>query len=161
MKKIMILALVFISLNTFAQQKKGDSQRKDRKEMRMQRTDLTPEQQATLLTKKMTLNLDLSENQQKEVYNLNIAQAKERQANREDFKKAKEAGQRPTEDERYNRMITQLDNQILFQNKMKSILKSEQYAVWKEDMANHEKGRKNQGNRGDKGNKRPNHDRQG
>ncbi|MDW5287607.1 hypothetical protein [Formosa sp. PL04] len=158
MKKIMILALVFISINAFAQQKKGDSQKQDRKEMRMQGADFTPEQQATLQTKKMTLNLDLSDAQQKEVYNLNIAQAKERQTNREAFKKAKEAGQKPTDNERYTRMVAQLDNQILVKTKMKSILKSEQYAIWEKDMANRKKGRKNQG---DRGTERQNQNRQG
>ncbi|QDO92725.1 hypothetical protein FNB79_01620 [Formosa sediminum] len=158
MKKIMILALAFISLNAFAQGKRGeDNQRHDRKEMRMQGADFTPEQQATLLTKKMTLNLDLTESQQKEVYNLNLSQAKERQANREAFKKAKESGKKPTEQERYDNMIARLDSQILMKSKMKSILKSEQYAMWEKSMADHSRERKGFDDK--RGDKRPDRDR--
>ena len=159
MKKVMILALVLISFSALAQQpNRGEKKGKENKEMRMQRNDFTPEQQATLQTKKMTLNLDLSEAQQKEVYNLNIAQAKERLANKDASKKAKETGVKPTEQERYNRMIARLDNQILVKNKMKEILKSEQYATWVQTMENNKKGRQGSD---DSGNKGPQQNRRG
>ena len=149
MKKIMILALAFISLNAFAQEKKDKSQNKDKQEMRMQRTDFTPEQQATLLTKKMTLKLDLSDAQQKEIYTLNISQAKERIAQREASKKAREAGTKPTDQERYEKMIARLENQILIKTKMKNILKGEQYATWEKGMEQHKKRGQNREDRGD------------
>ncbi|PNW29835.1 hypothetical protein [Formosa algae] len=160
MKKLIVLALAFISLNAFAQGKKSrDNQNGDKKEMRMQRADFTPEQQATLQTKKMTLDLDLSESQQKEVYTLNLNQAKERLANREAFKEAKDAGQKPTEQERYDNMIARLDSQIFMKNKMKSILKSEQYAMWVQDMNKRPDGKRNQ--EGRKGNNREDNERRG
>ncbi len=152
----MILALAFISLNAIAQEKRGDNKKQDRKEMRMQGSDFTPEQQATLQTKKMTLSLDLSQSQQKEVYTLNLTQAQERKANREAFKKAKKAGQKPTSQERYDNMVARLDNQIYIKTKMKSILKSEQYTIWEESMANRSKGRK-----GKKGENRSDNERRG
>ncbi|WP_066224247.1 hypothetical protein [Formosa haliotis] len=141
MKKIMILALVLISFNALAQDQKGERKGKHNKEMRMQRPDFTPEQQATLQTKKMTLKLDLTESQQKEIYNLNIAQAKSKQADREAFKKAKDAGKKPTQEDRYNRMVAQLDHQIAMKNKMKSILKSDQYELWEKSMKQRKGGR--------------------
>ncbi|WP_434036863.1 hypothetical protein [Formosa sp. 4Alg 33] len=151
MKKIMLLALVFISVNAFAQEKKGDHQRKNQKEMHMQKSDLTPEQQATLLTKRLTLKLDLSETQQKEIYDLNVTQAFDRLADREAMKKAKETGKKPTEQERYDRMVERLDKQILIKNQMKSILKSDQYAVWEKDMSQHKRRGQKRGEKAENG----------
>ena len=142
MKKVLILALALISFSAIAQNpKRGENKGKENREMRMQKADFTPEQQATLHTKKMTLALDLTEAQQKEIYNLNLAQAKERQKNREGFKKAKESGTKPTEQERYDNMVARLDNQITVKNKMKNILKSEQYATWESTLKHHNKAR--------------------
>ncbi|WP_299777420.1 hypothetical protein [uncultured Formosa sp.] len=159
MKKIMILALAFISLNAMAQEKRGDNNRQDKKEMRMPGSDFTPEQQATIQTKKMVLSLDLTSSQQKEVYNLTLNQEKEKQANREAFKKAKESGVKPTQQERYDNMIARLDNQIIMKTKMKSILKSEQYTAWIKNMENRPNGRKDRG--GKKENDRNDNERRG
>jgi len=147
----MILALALISFSAIAQNpKRGENKGKENREMRMQKTDFTPEQQATLHTKKMTLELDLTDSQQKEVYNLNLLQANEKQKNRDAFKKAKESGTKPTEQERYDAMVAKLDNMITVKSKMKSILKSDQYAIWESSLKKHNKGRHNRGDRGDR-----------
>lgn len=148
----MILALALISFSAIAQNpERGEKKGKNNTEMRMQRANFTPEQQATLHTKKMTLELDLTDAQQKEVYNLNLVQAKERQKTREAFKKAKESGTKPTNQERYDKMVARLDNQITIKNKMKSILKSDQYITWESNLKHHNKGRHDRGSREDKG----------
>ena len=147
----MLLALVFISVNAFAQEKKGNNQRKNQKEMRMQKSDFTPEQQATLLTKQMTLKLDLSESQQKEIYSLNVTQAFDKLASREAMKKAKEEGKKPSEQERYDSMVARLDKQILIKSQMKSILKSDQYAIWQQDMNHQKRGRQQGGDKSENG----------
>ncbi|MGJ5641975.1 hypothetical protein [Formosa sp. S-31] len=139
MKKILILALVFMSLNAFAQQRGQGFNQNGRNEMAMgmKMNNFTPEQQATLQTKRMTLHLDLTDSQQKEVYNLNLNLAKTRDANRKAMLANKESGKTFTDDERYNLMVKRLDNQITYNAKMKSILKSEQYELWN---ANHRQG---------------------
>lgn len=79
-KSIVTLALVVISLTAFAQ--RGG----------------TPEERAENQTKRMTKSLGLSEEQQKKVLALNVAQAKSREENnnadREKMKAAREAYQK-------------------------------------------------------------------
>ncbi len=132
----MILALAFLSLNAFAQDQKDDAPRHDRGPKERPMHDFTPEQMATLQTKKMTLALDLSDAQQKDIYNLNLNQAKARKTQRETFKANKEKGVKLTENDKYDHMIARLDAQIAYKSKMKSILKSDQYSAWVENMAN-------------------------
>ena len=78
MKKILVIAIALISLQGVAQERQREHRKEDRKERPQTLKDLTPEQAATLQTKKMALHLDLSEAQQKEIYQLNLANAKER-----------------------------------------------------------------------------------
>lgn len=132
MKKIIVLALAFIGLNAFAQeQTRNRHSGQDKNEMGRYMRNLTPEQRATLHTKKMTLGLELSENQQKQIYALNLEQANHREARKATFKANKESGQKPNKDDWYNQMINRLDHKIAYKNKIKSILKSDQYELWK------------------------------
>ena len=127
MKKIILIAIVLVSLQGMAQERQRE-QRKDFKKERSQALkDLTPEQAATLQTKKMTLHLDLSEAQQKDIYKLNLANAKERQAKMEAVKKMRESGEKPSKEARYDLMNERLDKQIAQKKQMKSILTKEQF----------------------------------
>ena len=82
--------------------------------------DLSPEQMATLRTKKMTLSLDLSKAQQDKVYALHLDEAKTRKEQR-----AKRNHNKGTEkpnlssDEKFNKMNERLDKKIAAKNKMK------------------------------------------
>lgn len=85
----------------------------------------SPEQQATLMTKKMTLDLDLNDSQQDQIYELIHEKTKkhmEREAN-----KPKE---RPSKDELYQIKLEQMDEQIAMKKAMKSILDDRQYEIW-------------------------------
>merc|ERR1712065_85648 len=73
--------------------------------------NFTPEQKVELAVKKMTLELDLSARQQKEITPLITAQVKEREAHRK---------QRMEQSER-------LDKQIAFKKQMKEILDKDQF----------------------------------
>lgn len=141
MKKLLILALAFISINAFAQQRGQGFNQRTPKEMGMRMgmamNNFTPEQQATLKTKRMTLHLDLTESQQKEIYTLNLNQAKEREVNQKAMLANTENGKTFTDEERYNLMEKRLNNQIDYKAKIKSILKSEQFELW---TANHRQG---------------------
>ena len=108
-KLILAIALVMTTL-TFAQDRKQG------------REKLTPEQQSELHVKKMTLDLDLDAQQQKEVKTIFLEQAKKREAKMVEMKAKREKGEKPSADERFE-----------MKTKMKKILKPEQYKKWEEN----------------------------
>lgn len=133
MKKLMLIAIAFLTLNATAQDKKNG---------RDQFNDLSAEEVATLKTKKLTLELDLTESQQASVKALVLKEAQHRellrtkrqqQQNDEDFKK-------PSKEERYAMANERLDRQIEMKKQMKSILNAEQYTKWEATLANKKKG---------------------
>jgi len=127
MKKIILIAIALVSLQGMAQERQREQRRDFKKERSQALKDLTPEQAATLQTKKMTLHLDLSEAQQKDIYKLNLANAKERQAKMKAAKKMWESGEKPSKEARYDLMNERLDKQIAQKKQMKSILTKEQF----------------------------------
>ncbi len=127
MKKILVLAIALISLQGIAQERQRENRQENRKERQQNLKDLTPEQAATLQTKKMALHLDLSEAQQKEIYKLNLANAKERQSKMEAVKKMRKSDEKPSKEARYDMMNERLDNQIAQKKQLKSILTKEQF----------------------------------
>lgn len=120
-KLILAIALVMTTL-TFAQDRKQE------------REKLTPEQQCELHVKKMTLDLDLDAQQQKEVKTIFLEQAKKREAKMAEMKAKREKGEKPSADERFEMKNEMLDNQIEMKAKMKKILKPEQYKKWEENL---------------------------
>jgi hypothetical protein len=80
----------------------------------------------------MTLALDLSESQQREVQKINLVNATERKAKMAEWKAKKESGEvkRPTPEEQYAMKIALLDHQIAQKEKMKQLLSKEQYEKW-------------------------------
>lgn len=137
MKHIIVaLALVF-TLNITAQEKedhKGHA--KGKKEMFK---NMTPEQIATLKTKKMTLALDLSENQQQQLLALNTKMAKERKVKMESRKAQMKKKEKLSSEERYVLMNERLDTQIAYQNRIKQILTDAQFEKWQKMKARHGK----------------------
>ncbi len=127
MKNIILIAIAFISLQGIAQERKREYRKGDRTERSQALKKLSPDQVATIKTKQMTLHLDLTEAQQKEVYKINLANAKERFAKMEAAKKMKESGEKPTKENRYNMMNERLDQQIAQKKQLKSILTKEQF----------------------------------
>jgi hypothetical protein len=150
MKKIIIIFMAMITLQVTAQDKKKELQ-KDSSRARMEAMkDLTPEEMATLQTKKMTLHLDLTAEQQKEIQALNLEEAKLRKAKMEDHKAMRESGERKafTKEEKLKMMNDRLDHQIAMKQKMKSILNAEQYTKWEASMGKMEHRR--EGKKSDK-----------
>lgn len=122
MKTLLIILTFGLSFTMTAQPPQHDKKPEQRAE-RMKH--LSPEQQATLITKKMTLDLDLNDSQQDQIYELIHEKTKkhlEREAN-----KPKE---RPSEDELYQIKLEQIDEQIAMKKAMKSILDDKQYEIW-------------------------------
>lgn len=138
MKKVLILALAFVTIQITAQE-----QSKKESKTRMHKYDnMTAEEAATLQTKKMTLALDLTEEQQEKVQKINLENAKQRKATMEAHKSMKESGafEKLTDEQKMELKNARLDKQIAMKKKMKEVLNEEQYKKWSEHMeARHEK----------------------
>lgn len=127
MKKA-IFTLLFITAFTVMgqeqkQQKSGDAYHEK----------MTPEQMATLQTKKMVLALDLTQEQQTKIEKLNLENAKNRQAKIVQWKAEKESGEvkKSTAEDRFAMANDRLDHQIAMHKQMKQILNAEQFEKWK------------------------------
>ena len=131
MRKLIVLAVLMAGITAMAQ--KPERERGQRGDMR----DMTPEQMATLQTKQMTLALDLTEAQQKQIQSLNLDNAKKRAESGEAKKLSSE--------ERYAMKTAMLDRQIAQKEKMKKILNNEQYEKWEKIKMNREGHRKGKG----------------
>lgn len=133
MKKTVMMAVLLAGLTATAQ--KGERAHRDAMK------DLTPEQVATLQTKKMTLALDLTEVQQQQIKAIQLENAEMRKAKMEERKAQKEEreAKKPTSEERYAMANARLDHQIAQKAEMKKILSEEQYTQWQR--MQHRKGR--------------------
>ena len=128
MKSILIILVLFSSLSVFAQQPplQIDSERVKRPNNRIQAMKgLTLEQEATLWVKKMTLELDLNQNQQDQIYALILGKTKKVKLRMENKPK-----ERPSKEEIYNMHISRLDEAIAMKENLKKILNDEQFAQW-------------------------------
>jgi protein CpxP len=130
MKNLLMIAIAFLTISATAQERKKDGQKGDSKEHMDMRKDMTPEENAQLQTKKMTLELDLTEKQQVEVEKVLLAEAKTRKAKMEEFKakKDKAESEKPSKEDRLKMANERLDYQIEHKKKIKAILNAEQYA---------------------------------
>ncbi len=132
MKKLMILAIAFMTFTATAQ--RGG---------RPGVQNLSAEDQAALQTKKMTLDLVLDESQAKKVYQVNLEQAKKRIASREARKKNKDVSL--TQEQRLARREQMLDERIAVQNKMQQILNEDQFTQWRQASLKGDKGKRGKG----------------
>ena len=121
----MITAIVALLISTaFAQTPQRKGQKMD---------DMTPEQMAELETKRMTLALDLTEAQQKKVFEINKENAARRIERRKEMISLRNTGNRPSNEEMLKRKNERLDFQIEHQNKLKKVLNAKQYETWKQN----------------------------
>lgn len=140
MKKLIVLVVLMAGITAMAQ--KPERKRDHRGDMK----GMTPEQMATLQTKQMTLALDLTDVQQKQIQSLNLDNAKDRAEKMKEMKAKRESGEakKLTSEERYAMKATMLDRQIAQKEKIKKILNDEQYEKWektKMDRQGHRKGK--------------------
>lgn len=136
MKKLIMTVALLAAITASAQRHEGKDFTKD----------LSPEEVATLKTKKMTLDLALDKKQSDKVYTIVLDQVKDRKAmavNR------KEKGERPelTKEERFTKMNKRLDKRIAVQNEMKAILTESQFEQYKNSQERNGKKGKKKGSR--------------
>lgn len=123
MKKLIVTIVLVISSLSFAQEK----------------SKLSPEQQTELQVKKMTLDLDLDANQQKEIRTILLENAKKREAKKMALKEKMAKGQKPTSDEKFEMKSKMLDDKIEHKAQLKKILKPEQFQKWEQNQENRTK----------------------
>lgn len=126
MKKVILLGLLMIGFIGLAQNERGENRHRGNLE------DLSPEQMATLQTKRMTLALDLNEAQQKQLQKINLDQVISRKEKMDEMKAKKESGEmtKPTSEERYAMQTARIDKQIAHKAQVKQLLSKEQYVKW-------------------------------
>jgi len=131
MKKLIVLAALVISSLTFGQDDHREKREHHKKRKMEMMKDFSPEQIATLKTKKMTLALDLTKTQQDKMHALHLESAKARKKQLKKREQLKDT-EKPklSSEERYKKMNSILDRKIEMKNKIKSILTEEQFQKW-------------------------------
>ncbi len=121
MKNILIVAILVFTVNVYAQQPAK----------KRTKAHFTPEQIATLQTKRMTLYLQLNESQQQQILEINKKRAVICEQKIEARKTRLQKGEKPTAIELFNKKSARLDAQIAHQKEMKKILTEKQFEMWK------------------------------
>ena len=85
----------------------------------------SPEQEAALWSKKMTLELDLNETQQDQMYALILEKAKTRDQRLDKLPK-----KHPNKDQIFKMEVDRLDQKIAMKKALKSILTKKQFERW-------------------------------
>ncbi|PVW14334.1 hypothetical protein [Marixanthomonas spongiae] len=122
MKNVLIIYMAILGFSATAQRHEAPKSA-PKAELKQ---NLTAEQKAALRTKKMTLALDLTEKQQKEVKQLFLKEAKARKTVKKDRKNQKKL----SATERFERKSQVMDKRIAHKKEMKSILTEAQYTKW-------------------------------
>ncbi len=141
MRKLFIAMLAIASFSAMAQEGQ-------RHGPRHAENPLTPEQVATLQTKRMTLALDLTQVQQEQVQKFHLENARLRKEKMDSWKE--ERNERPGKDlsaeERFSRESERLDHMIASKAAMRNILNEEQFEKW-EKVRKHRKHHRPHGDR--------------
>lgn len=120
--------MLLIGISSFAQQPPHERlpERETHPSQRMEKMKaLSPVQEATLWSKKMTLELDLNETQQDQMYALILEKAKTRDQRFKNLPK-----ERPTKEQIYKMEVDRLDQEIAMKKALKSILTERQLERW-------------------------------
>ena len=136
MKKLFIIALLMVGTIIIAQER-------NRKHQGNEMEQFTPEQKSQLMLKKMTLELDLNDSQQKEMSTIISDNVAKKEAHKAEMKAMKEKGVKPTNDERFAMHMKMLDEQIATKKRMEKILNAKQFEKWtslKEDRQEKQRG---------------------
>ena len=122
MKKLIVAALLSLTISGMAQDKK--------KSMNAERPEFTAQQQNELQVKKLTLELDLTAKQQKEISEIVSKQQVKREAMRTEMKNKRAENKKLTSDEKFVLKRNMLDEKIAQKEQMKKILTPEQLEKW-------------------------------
>lgn len=121
MKKLILMAFLLVGITSFAQEKEGKSERKER---------LSPEQKEAFLFKKLTKELDLNADQQIKVKTIIATEGNKRRELMDTRKTARESGQQPTEQEKADMKKSFQTSQDNLDANFKVVLSNDQYTKW-------------------------------
>lgn len=124
MKKLIVFALLSLTLSGIAQEKKN--------QMNSERPEFTAQQKNELQLKKLTLELDLTAKQQKEMAEIIEKQQIKREKMRAEIKNKRADNKKLTADEKFVLKNQMLDERIAHKNEMKKVLTPEQIEKWEE-----------------------------
>lgn len=141
MKNILLIAFTLFTFILSAQS--GNPQRKGKKEIAEKTKDWTPEQRAQLSTKKMTLDLNLTEAQEKKVGIINLEMMKDREKMR--ATKAKKSDL--SSNELFELQHARLEKKIKTKEQFRSILTAEQFDLWEKKYPKNQKIKRPKGSR--------------
>ena len=110
----------------------GERRHEGKKHDKGQKEHFTPEQRAELRTKEMTLALDLTNKQQTEIKAFFIEKNKEMEKVAAERKANRDAGKKPTNDERFAMRNAMLDERIATKAFLKKTLDARQLAKLEE-----------------------------
>ena len=134
MKKSFVIALLLVGTTIIAQERNRNQQGNKMEQF-------TPEQQSQLMLKKMTLDLDLNDSQQKEMSAIISEKIAKKEAMKAEMKAMKEKGVKPTNDERFAMHMKMLDEQIAAKKRMEKILNAKQFDKWTSLKEEHQENR--------------------
>lgn len=117
MKNVFLALLLFVSITTLAQEKKGK---------RIEGEKLTKEQKVDFQVKRMTKDLDLNEKQAKEIRAIVTKEVEKREAKKAEMDKKKEQV-------KAERLAEAKENQAALSSDMKKILTPDQFAKWEKN----------------------------
>ena len=117
------MALLMVGITIFAQER-------NRKQQGNQMEQFTPEQRSELQVKKLTLELDLNESQQRDIKAFIADKNAKMETRKTAMKAMKEKGTKPTSDERFAMKSKMLDEQIANKKRMEKILNPKQLEKW-------------------------------
>ena len=134
MKTILIIVMTFSSLSAMTQERKRDIKMSERSERIDNLKDFSPEEMATIKSKKLALQLDLDDAQQQQIKMLFLEQSKLRGNRMEQRQKQMENAKNNniSKEERFKILNNSLDDKLDIRNKIKDILTQEQYEKWLE-----------------------------
>lgn len=136
MKNLLVIVFVLFALSSYAQEKAA-------KEESNKTEQMTPEQKSQLQLKKMILELDLNEKQQKELRPIIAEMNAKQETHKAEMKTLQEKGEKPTANQRFEMQNKKLDNTIEMKNRISKILTPEQMEKWMQ--INQKKGRNRNG----------------
>ena len=122
MKRLFVSMLLLAFVNVFAQRPDGPRSNPLK--------DMTPEQVAEIKAKRMTLALDLTEQQENQVEQLLVQETTQLRERREAKRNQKEDAKKPSPEQMHANAVAHLEQRIAFKREMKSILSDEQYVQW-------------------------------
>ncbi|QED38166.1 hypothetical protein FK178_10750 [Antarcticibacterium arcticum] len=126
MKNILIILILMLSISAFAQDKK-----QERKQVhKMDRVEMTADEMATLRTKRMALQLDLTAAQQASLKTLFTEQARYQKTMQAQHREMKKDTAMWNKNE-FAVQNARLDHQKEMQDKIRAILTPEQFETWK------------------------------